>query len=1101
MIGSALVDEGGNTIVKGPTGDYFIGGYSGSSAMVTRITNTGTVVWSKTLNIGADPDYILQIDITTDNFIIGIGNSRTSASFNAYGFAFKMDLLGNVIWQKMYQCSNNYLWAPAIQEVGNGNYNIVGSYTDNRQDCYAMQLNNLTGAVVWDSIYANTSFGNAYDEHFADAIYYPGNKATYIAGRMQKSAGQMAYRPSLTKLDSNGVFQWTKMYLYNSATSSGRLYSYSIDLDGDSLIFSVYGKNGGTTTPFQVGLIKTDTAGNIGWSKLYSSTGGEDLRSFNLVNTPNGYIISGYTGSGNQGLFMIKTNKTGGLVWSKKYGDAGIEDVHLFNSNARVIIDNGFAVTVGRTNSFGNNFDLFIVKADLITGQLSNTNCYSDLTLSTISLPAYQEDFPMLTGRLPITATTPTINSSNVSLQNIGVLVENTNDTLISGDTIHLCLGENFIAKVLNATNSNFLWSTGSTSTTESFSSAGSFWVNVSGLNGCIIWSDTFHIVMDSLNLFLGNDTSFCESNPLILDATNTNANYLWQDGSTNPTFTVNQSGNYFVEVSNPTCTMYDTIIVTVDVLPDLDLGLDSTFCGNTVFMTLDAGPNLQNSTYLWQDNTTNSTQSVNQSGLYWVTHSNGTCEVSDSISISNVINSFELGNDTTLCFGENLVLTVGIQNGNILWSDNSSNQTLTVNTTGMVSVSVTEGACMVTDSIMITFIAPPIVNLGNDTTICEGNITLNANNTNFQPVWNDGSNNQTLNVTQTGTYYVTINNNGCVASDSIHVNIIQNTLPDIANTVLCENINYPIDISNANGNVVWNDGATSKVRTISTPGIYWVNLHDNGCIFTDTFNLNWQIILADGESSIQEGCAPLTVDFNNLSTVNFGSIDNWNWNLGDGEFANTPNPSHTYTSTGNHFQTITVTSNLGCTDTYQLSSSIEVFEKVDAYFTHSPNTTTIDKPIYFNNLTINPTYWSWNFGDGYTANEYNTDHTYTTPGLYTITLTVANDNGCEDQYVVSLIVENEILLYVPNIFTPNQTGTNSLWNIELIGGDVYNFHLQIFNRWGEIIWESFDQTVGWNGKYNGELVQDGAYIWRINYGDIASDKKHTHTGHVSVLK
>lgn len=100
VIGTSTLNEGATTILKGPSGDYFIAGYSGTNGIITRVQNNGNIVWSETIDFGLDPDYILEIDLTSDNFIIGTGNSRTAGSFNSYGFAFKIDLNGIVIWKK-----------------------------------------------------------------------------------------------------------------------------------------------------------------------------------------------------------------------------------------------------------------------------------------------------------------------------------------------------------------------------------------------------------------------------------------------------------------------------------------------------------------------------------------------------------------------------------------------------------------------------------------------------------------------------------------------------------------------------------------------------------------------------------------------------------------------------------------------------------------------------------------------------------------------------------------------------------------------------------------------------------------------------------------
>ena len=96
-----------------------------------------------------------------------------------------------------------------------------------------------------------------------------------------------------------------------------------------------------------------------------------------------------------------------------------------------------------------------------------------------------------------------------------------------------------------------------------------------------------------------------------------------------------------------------------------------------------------------------------------------------------------------------------------------------------------------------------------------------------------------------------------------------------------------------------------------------------------------------------------------------------------------------------------------------------------------------------------------------------------------------------------------EILFYIPNVFTPDGDLFNETFHPVITSGiDMFDYHLTIFNRWGEIIFESYNYDFGWNGHYgSGGLVDDGVYIWQIEFGEKLSDKKQTHRGHVTVLK
>jgi gliding motility-associated-like protein len=98
--------------------------------------------------------------------------------------------------------------------------------------------------------------------------------------------------------------------------------------------------------------------------------------------------------------------------------------------------------------------------------------------------------------------------------------------------------------------------------------------------------------------------------------------------------------------------------------------------------------------------------------------------------------------------------------------------------------------------------------------------------------------------------------------------------------------------------------------------------------------------------------------------------------------------------------------------------------------------------------------------------------------------------------------MREELIFYVPNTFTPDNNGMNEVFlPIFTSGFDPYDYNLLIFNRWGEIVFESYNHQVGWDGTYRGRLVQDGTYVWKIEFKTKYTDERKVHTGHVNVLK
>jgi gliding motility-associated-like protein len=111
--------------------------------------------------------------------------------------------------------------------------------------------------------------------------------------------------------------------------------------------------------------------------------------------------------------------------------------------------------------------------------------------------------------------------------------------------------------------------------------------------------------------------------------------------------------------------------------------------------------------------------------------------------------------------------------------------------------------------------------------------------------------------------------------------------------------------------------------------------------------------------------------------------------------------------------------------------------------------------------------------------------------GEYPVTLIVTTEYGCTDTITMTMQVVQDVLVYAPNTFTPDGDEHNQDWNIFISGIDVYNFSLIIFNRWGQVVWESNDPSTAWDGTYNGEIVPDGTYTWRASAKDSLNDGKY----------
>lgn len=172
---------------------------------------------------------------------------------------------------------------------------------------------------------------------------------------------------------------------------------------------------------------------------------------------------------------------------------------------------------------------------------------------------------------------------------------------------------------------------------------------------------------------------------------------------------------------------------------------------------------------------------------------------------------------------------------------------------------------------------------------------------------------------------------------------------------------------------------------------------------------------------------------------------------------------------------------------------------KPDANFQVSSHTVMEDLPITFQNLTINGVTYFWDFGDGQTSTLVNPNNTYADPGYYDVMLIATDSNGCIDSTIMGVQILEEVYLYVPNAFTPDGDRFNNVFRVEAIG--LIKFNIKIFNRWGELLFESTDDNFEWDGALsNNKKVQDGVYTYVITYStpyEIDTKK----VGHVNILR
>lgn len=392
----------------------------------------------------------------------------------------------------------------------------------------------------------------------------------------------------------------------------------------------------------------------------------------------------------------------------------------------------------------------------------------------------------------------------------------------------------------------SYVWNNGATTQSISVSVSGDYFVEVSNSCGSVL-SDTAEVTISGAPITpviaSSGPTTFCSGNSIDLSFTPDPSvvDVLWSSGETTNSITVNASGSYTVTTTdNNGCTATSqAIVVTVDsLLASPALGGPYNQCGGSV--TLNAGTAA--TSYLWNNGATTQTIVVSVSGSYYVTVANTCGAVASDTAVVNIQSSpaapiIAASGPTTFCLGDsvNLSITGGIGAGSILWSTSETTSTITVDSSGTFTVTITDANnCSATSAPLSVVVQtlPAAPALGGPQTQCGGIISLNAGpastGTTYQ--WNNGASTQVVDVSASGSYFVSLTNAcGTVLSDTADIQIFSDpgapfiTVSGV--TQFCTGDSVLLTSSAANGNV-WSTGDTSNSIVVFVSGDYFVNVN-----------------------------------------------------------------------------------------------------------------------------------------------------------------------------------------------------------------------------------------------------------------------------------
>lgn len=510
---------------------------------------------------------------------------------------------------------------------------------------------------------------------------------------------------------------------------------------------------------------------------------------------------------------------------------------------------------------------------------------------------------------------------------------------------------------------------------------------------------------------------------------------------------------------------------------------------------------------------------------------------VTDTVDMSSLTSITASASPAQICAGETATLSVtaaGGTAGNYSWTPGPvTGTTITVSPTDTTSYVVSAQdafGCLVTDTVEVAVkptpvadfsVLPDVVCLGTGNTLTFTGTAgaaatydwHNFSGATVQSGTGAGPYNIRFNAADVYQIQLQVTENGCVSAIITHdISVSQPPTASftVSKTPVCAGEPTTINFTgNYAGNVtpVWNWGG-GVVQSGSGLGPYTVTYQQSGTIsliIQDNLCADTALPVtvtaipmpvADFTTDLITGCAPANISFTNLSQL----ADTYEWSLGDGYETDDTDPVYSYGAPGIYTITLKATSQGQCSNTITKAALINILAPPVAAFSATPGE---NVPVEFKNGTYvfnnNSQYamdYNWDFGDGNISTLTDPQHKYELPGSYRVTLYAKNEIGCTDSISHAwYIVTPDLVLEIPNVFSPNGDGINDRWSIDGLKARPAAT-TEIYNRWGQIVFTGIGY-VPWDGTRGGRLLPEGTYYYVIK---TSADEK-PYTGWVALLR
>lgn len=598
-------------------------------------------------------------------------------------------------------------------------------------------------------------------------------------------------------------------------------------------------------------------------------------------------------------------------------------------------------------------------------------------------------------------------------------------------------------------------------------------------------------------------DSAICDGEEILLSTSLYNS-YDWSTGDTTQVISVNQTGSYTVSVTNQfgcegSSEAYE---VVSNPNPEITVEADgpTTICnGEEVVLTA-----IGNGPYLWNTGDTTQTITVSDAGIYYVQATDtvtGCVGVSDDVEV-DFFPVFEpeilVDGNTTFCDGEDAILTV-VEGDSFVWSTGDTTQSITVTESGVYTVTVVdENGCSGSAGQPIAVLPNPITEIVPDSEFpyCDGDVvTLTALGVPFIDSfdWNTGEDTQSIEVTESGVYTVTVTNPvGCSATASLPIGFLPLPPTDIfvnGETSICDGDDVELTVLAPpfGFDFDWSNGEITQTISVTESGDYTVTVTSlAGCTATsDTVSVR----VVPGPTADAGEDQVICIGDTAVLTATGG--ENIVWTPG-GE-----SPSISVSPLDDTMYIIEVT-NEGCNQVAIDTVNVTVQAYPTANFGYGD--TYLGEPVLFTDSSMVPPLfsWEWSFGDGNMSNEQNPSHDYEEPGEYEVSLVVSTSGGCTDTATAVLDVQEFFI--ITNVLTPNGDGFNDyIWITSSLAEKI---EAKIYNRWGFSVWESEGTDLRFSGKTTaGVDLEAGTYYYTIlvDYGSELGVKELT--GYVTLIR